>query len=116
MMISVVAAQETHSILVLYGFQSGETSSIPGTDVPHAPKALSASTAFVLPLEKDSPCRRGTASEEPVSVTDEKPTLTSVGLMGQVASSRPYPPSSHDEVTERPGWQPRGLPDLSHFD
>ncbi len=57
----------------------------------------------------------GTACEEPVSVTDEKPTTVSVGLMGQVASCRPCPPSSRDEVTERPGWQPRGLPDLSNF-
>ncbi len=49
-------------------------------------------------------------------MTDEKPTFASAGLMGQVASCRPYPPSSRDEVTERPGWQPRGLPDLSNFD
>jgi hypothetical protein len=60
-------------------------------------------------------CNSGTASEESASKTDEKPTCESVGLMGQVASSRPFPPSSRDEVTERPGWQPRGLPDLSNF-
>jgi hypothetical protein len=60
-------------------------------------------------------CHSGTASEESASKTDEKPTRESVGLMGQVASCRPFPPSSRDEVTERPGWQPRGLPDLSNF-
>lgn len=52
-MISVVAAQKTHPILVMCGFPSRETSSIPGTCVPHAPEALSASTAFTPPLEKD---------------------------------------------------------------
>ena len=46
---------------------------------------------------------------------NHEPTRESVGLMGQVASCRPFPPSSRDEVTERPGWQPRGLPDLSNF-
>jgi hypothetical protein len=51
-----------------------------------------------------------------VSKTDEKPAPVSVGLMGQVALCRPCPPSSHAEVVERPGWQPRGLPDLSNFD
>jgi hypothetical protein len=112
---SVVAAQKTHAMLVICGFQSGETSSTPGTCVPHAPESISAYTAFTPSLTKGSSCQHGTASEEPVSVTDEKPTLISVGLMGQVASSRPYPPSSHDEVTERPGWQPRGLPDLPNF-
>ena len=66
-------------------------------------------------LRKGSACRSGTAGEEPVSATDEKPALASAGLMGQVASCRPSPPSSRDEVTERPGWQPRGLPDLSNF-
>ncbi|MGZ9158768.1 MAG: hypothetical protein ACXW36_07875, partial [Nitrospira sp.] len=60
-------------------------------------------------------CHSGTASEGSASKTDEKPTRESVGLMGQVASCRPFPPSSRDEVTERPGWQPRGLPDLSNF-
>ena len=58
----------------------------------------------------------GTASGQPASMTDEKPALVSTGLMGQVALCRPFPPSSRDEVTERPGWQPRGLPDLSNFD
>ena len=116
MICSVVAAQKTHAMLVICGFQSGETSSIPGTCVPHAPGAISAYTAFAPLAAKRCSCQYGTASEEPVSVTDEKPTLISVGLMGQVASSRPYPPSSHHEVTERPGWQPRGLPDLSNFD
>ena len=57
----------------------------------------------------------GTASGKPASMTDEKPALASAGLMGQVALCRPFPPSSRDEVTERPGWQPRGLPDLSNF-
>lgn len=47
-MISVVAAQKTHAILLMSGFQPGETSSIPDTCVPHAPETLSASTAFVL--------------------------------------------------------------------
>ena len=95
-------------------FQSGETTSIPGA-VFYAPEAGAAYTAFAPPVEKGCLCHHGTASEEPVSVTDEKPTLISVGLMGQVALSRPYPPSSHDEVTERPGWQPHGLPDLPNF-
>ncbi len=63
----------------------------------------------------DHTCHSDTASEESASKTDEKPTRESVGLMGQVASCRPFPPSSRDEVTERPGWQPRGLPDLSNF-
>lgn len=116
MLISIVAAQKTHAILTMYGFPPGETSSIPGACVPHAPETLSAYTALALPLEKDCPCRCGTASEEPVSVTNEKPTRVSVGLMGQVASCRPSPPSSRQEVIERPGWQPRGLPDLSNFD
>jgi hypothetical protein len=46
MIISVVAAQKTHAMLVICGFQSGETSSIPGASVPHAPDAVSAYTAF----------------------------------------------------------------------
>jgi len=41
-MISVVAAQKAHAILMMSGFQLGETSSIPGTCVPHAPETLSA--------------------------------------------------------------------------
>jgi len=115
MIISVVAAQTDPRDTGDPDFQSGETTSIPGTCVPHAPDAVSAYTAFAPPGAKGCSCQYGTASEEPVSVTDEKPTLISVGLMGQVASSLPYPPSSHDEVTERPGWQPRGLPDLPNF-
>jgi hypothetical protein len=67
------------------------------------------------PIYEGSTCRSGTASEELVSMTDEKPALASLGLMGQVASCRSSPPSSRNEVTERPGWQPRGLPDLSNF-
>ena len=57
------------------GFQSGETTSIPGACVPHAPEAVSALTALAPPVAKGCVCRYGTASEEPVSVTDEKPTL-----------------------------------------
>ena len=113
--ISIVAALKTHSIPVIQGFQSGETSSIPGACVPLAPED-SFAYEWLSPCLQGSPCRSGTASEELVSMTDEKPALASAGLMGQVASCRPYPPSSRDEVTERPGWQPRGLPDLSHFD
>ena len=41
-MISVVAAQKTHAILMMSSFQPGETLSIPGTYVPHAPVPLSA--------------------------------------------------------------------------
>lgn len=66
-------------------------------------------------MHESHACHSGTASEESASKTDEKPTRESVGLMGQVASYRPFPPSSRDEITERPGWQPRGLPDLSNF-
>ena len=55
-------------------------------------------------------------AKKSVSRIDEKPTPASVGLMGQVALCRSSPPSSHDDITERPGWQPRGLPDLSNFD
>lgn len=90
-------------MLVICGFQSGETSSIPGTCVPHAPGAISAYTAFAPLVAKRCSYQYGTASEEPVSVTDEKPTLISVGLMGQVASSRPYPPSSR-EGSHRETW------------
>lgn len=111
----VVAALNTHTIhLVIQGSQSGETSSIPGACVPHATEDFSAQNGC-RPSQEGSLCRSGTAGEELVSMTDEKPTLASVGLMGQVASCRPYPPSSRDEVTKRPGWQPRGLPDLSNF-
>lgn len=67
-------------------------------------------------LGKGYACLYSTASGKPASMTDEKPALASAGLMGQVASCRPFPPSSRDEVTERPGWQPHGLPDLSNFD
>lgn len=55
-------------------------------------------------------------AKKSVNRTVEKPAQVSVGLMGQVALCRPCPPSSHTEVIERPGWQPRGLPDLSNFD
>jgi hypothetical protein len=48
-------------------------------------------------------CRLRTASGEPASMTDEKLAHASAGLTGQVASSRPYPPSFLSEVTERPG-------------
>ena len=76
------------------------------------------SMALLLPSNnKGFTCLYSTASGNTASMTDEKPTfLASVGLMGQVASCRPFPPSSRYEVTERPGWQPRGLPDLSNFD
>jgi len=60
-------------------------------------------------------CHHGTASRDPVSTTDEKPALATAGLTGQVESRRPYPPSSLREVIGRPGWQPRGLSDLSYF-
>ena len=33
-----------------------------------------------------------------VSRIDEKPTSISVGLMGQAALCRPYPPSAHVDV------------------
>ena len=79
------------------------------------PKIASLKNGF-HPIYEGSTCRSGTASEELVSMTDEKPALASLGLMGQVALCRPFPTSSRDEVTERPGWQPRGLPDLSNFD
>ncbi len=36
MRLSVVAAQKTHTIQVVQGFQSGKTSSVPGTCVPPA--------------------------------------------------------------------------------
>jgi hypothetical protein len=114
MMLSVVAAQKTHTIQVAQGFQSGKTSSVPGTCVPPASEGLSAHMTLAL-MYQDHTCHSGTASEESASKTDEKPTRESVGLMGQVASCRPFPPSSRDELTERPGWQPRGLPDLSNF-
>lgn len=113
-MLSVVAAQKTHTIQVVQGFQSGKTSSVPGTCVPPASEGLSAHMALALMYEGHT-CHSGTASEESASKTDEKPTRESVGLMSQVASCRPFPPSSRDELTERPGWQPRGLPDLSNF-
>jgi hypothetical protein len=99
--------------LMLQSVQSGETSSIPGACVPHSATDLhfkngsSPSQGFT--------CRYGTASGDPASMTDEKPALASAGLMGQVASRLPYPPSFRDEVTKRPGWQPRGLPDLLNF-
>jgi hypothetical protein len=41
--------------------------------------------------------------EEPANTTDKKPALASAGLTDQVASRRPYPPSSLEEVYERPG-------------
>ena len=110
----IIAALKTHTILVIQGFQSGETSSIPGTGVPLAAEDIPLSTAL---SPKGFTCLYGTASGDTASMTDEKPILlASVGLMGQVASCRPFPPSSRYEVTERPGWQPRGLPDLSNFD
>lgn len=60
-------------------------------------------------------CHQGTASGEPASTTDEKPALASAGLTDQVELCHSYPPSSLDEVAERPGQQPRGLPDLPQF-
>lgn len=76
--------------LVMQGFQSGETSSIPGTCVPHATEHFSAQE-WLSPSE-GSPYQSGTAGEELVSMTDEKPALASAGLMGQVASRRSSPP------------------------
>lgn len=38
MMLSVVAAQKTHTRQVVQGFQSGKTSSVPGVCVPPASK------------------------------------------------------------------------------
>ncbi|QPD02753.1 MAG: hypothetical protein Nkreftii_000527 [Candidatus Nitrospira kreftii] len=114
MIISMVAAHKTHAILVIQVSSRGRPrqSRVPMfLTLP----TLSPLTQLLPPGCEGRLCQYGTASEEPVSVTDEKPTLISVGLMGQVASSLPYPPSSHDEVTERPGWQPRGLPDLPNF-
>ncbi len=72
--------------------------------------------AFGLHM-KDSLCLNDTAGEE-FGQQNRRDTHTpvAVGLMGQVALRCPCPPSSHIGVVERPGWQPRGLPDLSNFD
>lgn len=77
-MISVVAAQETHAMFVVYGFQPGETSSIPGACVPHAPYTLSALAAFALRVEKSHPCQHGTASEE-IGQRDRRETNPGIG-------------------------------------
>lgn len=114
-MISIVAALKAHAILVLDGFQSGETSSIPGGLYSFCSRRLLRTMAFGLHT-KDSMYRKAQPAKNSVSRTDKKPTPISVGLMGQVALCRPCPPSSHIGVVERPGWQPRGLPDLSNFD
>jgi hypothetical protein len=71
--------------------------------------------AFGL-LSKGTRASMAQPAKNSVSRIDEKPTPVSVGLMGQVALCRPFPPSSPHEVVERPGWQPRGLPDPSNFD
>ena len=68
------------------------------------------------PSYEGSTCLNGTAGEEFGQQNRRETHPISVGLMGQVALCRPYPPSSHIGVVERPGWQPRGLPDLSNFD
>lgn len=62
-MVSIVAAHETHTILVLLGFQSGETSSIPGTCVPPAHERFSAQWPSAF-LKKGTVHLNGTASEE----------------------------------------------------
>jgi hypothetical protein len=91
MMLSVVAAQKTHTRQIVQSFQSGKTSSVPGTCVPPASEGLSAHMALAIMYEGHA-CHSGTASEESASKTDEKPTRESVGLMGQVASCRPFHP------------------------
>lgn len=45
---SIVAALKTHTILVIQGFQSGETSSIPGACVPPAAEVVPLSMALSL--------------------------------------------------------------------
>ncbi len=114
MKISVVAAQKTHTIQVVQGFQSGKTSSFRVSVFLLLPRFLRLYGSG-LSHTSDHPCHSAQPAKNRASKTDEKPTRESVGLMGQVASCRPFPPSSRCEVTERPGWQPRGLPDLSNF-
>jgi hypothetical protein len=89
----IVAALKTHPILVIQGFQSGETSSIPGAVFLLLPMFLRSRMAFTLKFKSKAlvPIRAQPAKNS-VSMTDEKPTLASVGLTGQVASCRPYPP------------------------
>lgn len=113
---SVIAALKTHTILVVPGLPIGGDLVNPGYRCSSCDRRFSASWLCLSIFYKGPVGPYGIVSEESVSRTDEKPALASVGLMGQVASCRPSPPSSRDEVTERPGWQPRGLPDLSNFD
>jgi len=72
---------------------------------------------WLSPLFKGSTCRFGTAGEE-LGQHDRRethpPCIGGPDGPGGVVSS--ISTSSRDEVTERPGWQPRGLPDLSNFD
>ena len=90
--------------------QSGETSSFPDTGILHAAERSPLASWLVSDWPK-VPC--GTANGEPASTTDEKPTPASAGLTDQVAWNLPSQPSSLVEVGERPGGQPRDLPDLS---
>jgi len=54
-------------------------------------------------------CRYGTASGEPASTTDPKPTLESAGLSGQVELGHPLLPSFLEKVGGGTCLQTRAL-------
>jgi len=68
----------------------------PGACVPHASVEFSIIQAGSYSISLW--CRYGTASGEPVSMTDQQPALESAGLYGQVESGRPSLPSSLEKV------------------
>lgn len=87
---SNVAARKTRTMRNALDFQSGETSSIPGTGVPRSSTDSLASSGR-HPIGPS--CFHGTTWRESTRTTDEKPASASTGLTDQVALRRSYPPS-----------------------
>jgi hypothetical protein len=90
---SVVAALKTHPILVIQRFPIGGDLVNPRCLCSSCYRCFS-TQEWLSPLINLKALRADSAqpAKNSVSMTDEKPTLASVGLTGQVASCRPYPP------------------------
>jgi hypothetical protein len=105
----VVAAHRTRAISEQGGFQSGRGLVIPGACIPRASVKGSRRAAVI----SGAALPKGTARRTRASMTDETPTSHIGGPHGPGGVVSLIATLLSWRITERPGWQPRGLPDLS---
>jgi hypothetical protein len=114
---SVVAALKTHPILVIQRFPIGGDLVNPRCLCSSCYRCFS-TQKWLSPLINLKALRADSAQPAKNSVSNDRrethPCIGGPDGPGGVVSS--ISTSSRDEVIERPGWQPRGLPDLSNFD